>query len=103
MSNIEFLFSGELLDDDVELSLAEICRLCDVTVERVIEFVDEGIIEPSGPEPASWRFRSVCVRRVRVVERLGRDLGVNAAGAALALELIDELERLRARLGQLAE
>jgi chaperone modulatory protein CbpM len=30
--------------------------------------------------------------------RLQRDLGVNPAGAALALELLDELESLRVQL-----
>jgi chaperone modulatory protein CbpM len=30
--------------------------------------------------------------------RLQRDLGVNPAGAALALQLMDELEQLRAQL-----
>jgi chaperone modulatory protein CbpM len=37
------------------------------------------------------------VRRVRLVVRLQRDLGVNLAGAALVLELMSELELLRAR------
>jgi chaperone modulatory protein CbpM len=34
---------------------------------------------------------------VRCALRLERDLGVNLAGAALALDLLDELNRLRAR------
>jgi chaperone modulatory protein CbpM len=33
-----------------------------------------------------------------VASRLQRDLGVNLAGAALALELLQEIEALRARL-----
>jgi chaperone modulatory protein CbpM len=40
----------------------------------------------------------VSVRRVRCALELKRDLGVNWAGAALALELLDELNSLRARL-----
>lgn len=45
--------------------------------------------------------RGISVRRVRCAQRLEQDLGVNIAGAALALELLEELERLRARLHRL--
>ncbi len=47
---------------------------------------------------SQWRFPGVSVRRVRTVVRLQRDLGVNVAGAALAIELLDEINALRARL-----
>jgi len=52
--------------------------------------------------PPDWdqgfEFHGVSVRRVRCAQRLEQDLGVNVAGAALALDLIEELERLRTRL-----
>ena len=60
--------------------------------------MEEGVIEPLGREPRAWRFEAVCVRRVSRAQRLRRDLGVNLAGAALAVELLEELDRLRARL-----
>jgi chaperone modulatory protein CbpM len=91
-------FAAELVEEDMELSLADLCRACQLPAERVFELVDEGVIEPVGREPARWRFRAVSVRRVRCVQRLERDLGVNVAGAALVLDLLDELERLRGRL-----
>ncbi len=94
------LLTGELFEDDAELTLGELCRLCRLPAERVIELVEEGVIEPIGREPASWHFRAVSVRRVRCAQRLEQDLGVNAAGAALALDLLDELRALRARLAR---
>jgi len=42
------------------------------------------------------------VRRVRCAQRLEQDLGVNVAGAALAIDLLEELERLCAHLRRLA-
>lgn len=95
------LLSGEIFEEEIELSLAELCRACQLPAERVVELVDEGVIEPVGRDPARWRFRGISVRRVRCVQRLERDLGVNVAGAALAIELLDELERLHARLHRL--
>jgi chaperone modulatory protein CbpM len=95
------LLSGEVLEEDVELTLAELCRVCQLPAERVMELVEEGVVEPRGRDPARWRFRGASVRRVRFVVRVERDLGVNVAGAALALDLLEELEGLRERIERL--
>jgi chaperone modulatory protein CbpM len=87
--------SAVLLDDSVELTLPELCSLCRVTEELVVEIVGEGIVEPSGPARGQWRFSGIAIARVQRVVRLQRDFGVNLAGAALALDLLDELEQLR--------
>lgn len=92
------LLSGEVLEEDVELTLAELCRTCRLPAEQVIELVQEGVVEPLGRDPAHWRFQGISVRRVHCALRLERDLGVNVAGAALALDLLEELEALHARL-----
>jgi chaperone modulatory protein CbpM len=92
------LLSGDVLEEDVELSLAQICRACRLSAEQIVELVDQGVIEPSGREPVSWRFQGISLRRVHFTQRMQRDLGVNTPGAALALDLLDELEQLRSRL-----
>ncbi|MDH3762991.1 MAG: chaperone modulator CbpM [Gammaproteobacteria bacterium] len=95
------LLSGDLIGEDEAITLAQLCRACELSEEEIIQLVDQGIIEPMGPEPAEWRFVSVSLRRVRITRNLQRDLGVNAPGAALALELLEEIEELRSRLRQL--
>ncbi|HEC29499.1 MAG TPA: MerR family transcriptional regulator [Gammaproteobacteria bacterium] len=90
--------TGEVLEEEMELTLVELCRACQVPAERVIEIVAEGVIEPLGRDPAHWRFQGVNVQRIRFVLRMEHDLGVNIAGAALALNLLEELEELHARL-----
>lgn len=92
---------GKILEEDVELSLADLCRASQLPAERVIEWVHEGVVEPVGRNPQSWSFQGVSLRRVRCARRLEEDLGVNTAGIALALDLLDEIERLRARLSRL--
>jgi chaperone modulatory protein CbpM len=92
------ILSGEILEEEVELSLAELCRACRLPAEEMLLLVEEGIVEPVGPGTGGWRFRGVSVRRVLCAVQLHRDLGVNWAGAALALDLLDELQELRARL-----
>ena len=105
MSEIDLLklLSGEIFEEEIELSLSELCRSCQLPAERIFELVEEGIIDPAGRDPARWRFEGICVRRVRCAQRLERDLGVNMAGAALAIDLLEELERLRERLNRLEE
>lgn len=94
---ITTLLQGDLLEEEVELSLPELCRACQMPPEQVFELVEEGVIEPTGVEPDGWRFAGLSVRRARVAMHLQRDLGVNPAGAALAIDLLDELETLRTR------
>jgi len=87
--------SAMLLDESVEFSLAELCSVCSVTKELVVEIVAEGIVAPSGDEPTQWRFSGIALMRVQRVIRLQQDFGVNLPGAALALDLLEEVERLR--------
>ncbi len=96
--NLLSLLTGEVLEEGKRLTLVELCQICDAPAERIIEIIEEGIVEPIGENTESWRFHGVCVKRVRFVLNMERDLGVNTAGSALALELLDELELLRKRL-----
>jgi chaperone modulatory protein CbpM len=90
--------TGILLDERLELGLGELCRVCGVNAEEVMDMVAEGILDPRGHEPRAWRFSGIAVVRVYKTLRLQQDLRVNLPGAALALELLDELENLRCRL-----
>ena len=85
---------GTLLDD-LELSLRELCRICGVDAESIIDMVEEGVVEPEGADPRHWRVHGTSVKRIQIVLRLQRDLRVNLAGAALVLDLLEELEALR--------
>lgn len=87
--------SALLLDDSVEFSLEELCSACHVSEDFVVEVVAEGIVEPIGAERAQWRFSGVALTRVQRVIRLQHEFDVNLPGAALALELLEEVERLR--------
>jgi chaperone modulatory protein CbpM len=89
--------TGVILEEQVELTLAEVSRSCAVHAEYIIELVEEGVLAPIGREQRTWRFTGAQVRRASIALRLQRDLGVNLAGVALALDLLDELNSLRSR------
>ena len=84
----------DLLDESVEFSLADLCRICGVQEQLVVEIVEEGVVEPIG-EASDWRFTGVAVTRIQRVIQLQEEFDVNLPGAALALELLEEIERLR--------
>ena len=84
----------DLLDETVEFSLEDLCRICGVHERLVVEIVEEGVVEPRGAG-GQWRFTGIAVTRVQRVLRLQEEFAVNLAGAALALELLEEIERLR--------
>jgi chaperone modulatory protein CbpM len=91
--------TGMLLDEGVTLTLREICEVCGTEESIVVEMVHEGVVEPVDERPGTWVFSGVAVARIRTALRLQRDLRVNLPGAALALELLEEIQALKSRRG----
>lgn len=94
------VLTGHLLDDSVKLTITEISCACRVREDDIVELVEEGIIEPLSPDSATWTFPGPQLRRAHKAVRLQRDLEINLAGVALVLDLLEEMEKLRARLDQ---
>ncbi len=92
------ILSGDLIEQDMEFTVEELCRSCMLQLDRVVELVQEGVLDPSSGSYTQWRFKASSIRRVRTAMRLQRDLGVNLAGAALALELLNRIAELESRL-----
>ncbi len=88
----------EILDEMTEVTLADLTRAARVHAEWVMELVEEGVLEPVQPGGPQWRFAATSVVRVKKAQRLQRDLGVNLPGIALALQLLDRIDALEARL-----
>jgi len=93
------IVSGYILEEESALTLAELCRTCQTPAETIIRMVDHGVIIPlEGNSSRRWRFHRSSLVRADKALRLKRDLGINLAGAALALELLDEIDSLRKQL-----
>ena len=101
MASKTTLYTGIIVEEDFEFSLGDLCRACAMDAEWLIKLVEEGVLEPLHTSPDKWRFSGISLQRARRVKRLQSDLGINLAGAALALELLDEIENLRERLATL--
>ena len=77
------------------LSFTEVCLQTGVAEDTVVEIVEQGIMEPIGDSPGEWLFSPAMLILTKKAVRLHRDLNVDWAGIALAIELLDEVEQLR--------
>ncbi|MFP0194810.1 MULTISPECIES: chaperone modulator CbpM [unclassified Pseudomonas] len=92
----------------VQLDMAEFCEAADLADVCVIEIVEHGILEPQGSQPREWRFTDYELALAKRAAKLRRDLDLEWEGVALALDLLEEVQELRAenrmlrqRLGRL--
>lgn len=92
------VLTGIVLGEQETLTLESLAGLCTVETDWVIELVEYGALEPIDPTQPQWEFSAVVLKRVRTAARLHYDLELGPAGIALALDLLDEIELLRARL-----
>lgn len=82
------------------LSLQDLCQFCHADTAWVIELVDYGVLEPSGTDVEAWHFRGANIIRAKKARRLNIDLGINTAGVAMVLDLLEERETLARRLAR---
>ncbi len=104
MSQVTKIAAGQVLGEGDWIAFTEICRVCRIDARAVHELAALGLVSPRGSAPGEWEFPATALPRLRVVGRLMRDLGINASGAALAVELLEvqhELERRIRRLERL--
>lgn len=93
----------EIVDDNAHLSFIELSNCAHVERHYIIEMVEAGLLEPHGAAIDEWQFANRDVRRLRSAQRLMNDLGVNPAGAAIILDLIEERDSLLKRVQLLNE
>jgi len=99
MTSFDEYLPGEIFEEGAALSVADLARMFAVDQQHIVELVEEGVITVLEIETREWRFSGADIRRARIALRLERDLGINLPGAALALELLEELEQLRRERG----
>lgn len=74
-----------------ELTLDSLASCTQIHPQLVERFIEVGLIEPverAGPSPL---FDVSVIPRIRIIERLRCDLGINLAGIAVILDMVDRL------------
>ncbi|RPJ38848.1 MAG: MerR family transcriptional regulator [Planctomycetaceae bacterium] len=100
MDREQDLLTGSVIGDEGVLSIEELARACSAESQWIIELVAVGVLEPQGTETSRWRFRATDLTCARRVARLQRDFGATIEAAAVMIDLLHQIDQLRARLKQ---
>lgn len=83
------------MNNKVFYTTKAVCIYHRLTLEAIAEMVSWGIAEPIGSEPEKWLFSQLDYDRIGCANRFRNELEINIPGAALALELLDEIDEIR--------
>jgi chaperone modulatory protein CbpM len=84
--------------DDAGFTLEELCSACALEREWLVLRVREGLIPATEVGGSEWRFTSATLARVRRMRDIERTYDAAPELAALAADMLEEIDRLRARL-----
>jgi chaperone modulatory protein CbpM len=84
--------------DAQRLTIEELAHTARLHPNLIVSFVDFGLLEPVGRDGPRLLFDTSAVLRVRAIQRLRRDLGVNLAGVAVILDLTERLRSMQREL-----
>jgi chaperone modulatory protein CbpM len=97
MSKSSQSVSEFVANSDIKLSLEQLCDALDTKQSFILQLVEQDLITPKGNEN-EWQFDITCYNRAKSACSFYHDLDVNMAGIALALDLLDKIERLEHEL-----
>ena len=87
-----------VLVDDYSVSFIEVCEGYNISEQQLLEILEHGLISSIETPNRQLEFDREMFLRISRALRLQQDLGLNAAGVVLALELLDELENVNQEL-----
>ena len=90
--------TGSVVEEEVHMSIVEISQATCAPEDLIMSWVSEGVLSPAGSSPEDWRFSGESLKRAKTAAHLTHDLDLNTPGVALALDLLDEISRLRNQL-----
>ena len=79
------------------LTIDQLAAACAVERAWVVRIVEEGFVAPMEGPADSWRFGASALNRARAIRRIERDFDAVPELAALVVDMIEEIERLRRR------
>ena len=88
---------GSLMEE-TWLTLEQVAAACDVEPAWLSRHLDEGLLPHSESVSGVWRFSGAALARARRMRSLERDFDAVPELAALVVDLLEEMDEMRARL-----
>jgi chaperone modulatory protein CbpM len=92
---------GSLMEESW-LTIEQVAAACKVEPTWLAMHIDEGLFPSVECVAGIWRFSGTMLSRARRMRQLERDFDAAPELAALVADLLEELDELRARLGQVS-
>ena len=92
------IVTGVLMDEDTTLTVVVVCQHCHLPEVVLMEWIAHGLLGDHYQPSHAIQFDYHMVDRVCTAHRLQHDLEVNLQGVILALELMDEMAKMRDEL-----
>lgn len=83
------------LDNQPVYMIGVAAQLCGVHPQTLRQYERLGLVIPSRAGAKNRLYSEDDIRRVRRIQRLTQDMGVNLAGVELILRLLDDMEEMR--------
>lgn len=93
--NDEPVLVGVVIDEQM-LGVEELACACGVSVEWLYQRLDAGLLGCCSGEGGNRRFASRQLRRARRLRAVEQDFDANPELAALVVDLLEEIQKLRA-------
>jgi MerR family transcriptional regulator/heat shock protein HspR len=75
-------------------------QLCNIHPQTLRQYERLGLINPPRAGAKNRLYSDSDIRRIKQIQRLTQDMGVNLAGVELILRLLDEMEDMRREVDQ---
>ncbi|MGC8834784.1 MAG: heat shock protein transcriptional repressor HspR [Armatimonadota bacterium] len=73
-------------------------KLCDMHPQTLRLYERIGLVKPRRTDNRNRLYSDQDIERLRRIQRLTRDMGVNLAGVEIILNLLDQMERMKAEM-----
>lgn len=92
-----FTTQSLVVEEHVVFTFTALCRAAGADSGQVQALVDEGLLQPLGNGPPDWQFSGPALRQTRYALRLARELELSLHAAAIVMDLLAEIDALKAR------
>ncbi len=73
----------------------ELLEITGISQDSLQYYLDYGLIEPAEPKAKYLLFDISAIPRIRMIQRLRTEVGINLSGIAIILDLRDKIEKLQ--------